>query len=165
MAPNMKLYQRIQQQKSETIWIGKDTTTGQHITLTPEFGKLRSRTVQKSNRSTENYCSKLHPELMPEQPNKLIKTPSLYHIVQPGLNQHFDNGQEQLHKTGTTNRPPNQPTMEQPQPKSFWPNPKKTAPEAIMQPPSGLQQQPQPITALPELTTAPPRPKADNRST
>eukprot|EP00971_Amphidinium_carterae_P308746 6135235-Amphidinium_carterae.1 len=44
MASNMKLYKRNQQQKNEAIWIGRDTTTGHHITLTPEFGKLRSRT-------------------------------------------------------------------------------------------------------------------------
>eukprot|EP00971_Amphidinium_carterae_P122949 2433662-Amphidinium_carterae.1 len=33
----------VQEQKYEAIWIGRDTTTGQHITLTTEFGKQISR--------------------------------------------------------------------------------------------------------------------------
>eukprot|EP00971_Amphidinium_carterae_P234365 4650480-Amphidinium_carterae.1 len=47
MAPNMEIYQKDQQQKHKAIWIGRDTATGQHITLTPEFGKLWSRTVMR----------------------------------------------------------------------------------------------------------------------
>eukprot|EP00971_Amphidinium_carterae_P349532 6491063-Amphidinium_carterae.1 len=40
MPENQKLYyRRNQEQKHEAIWIGRDTTTGQHITQTTEFGK------------------------------------------------------------------------------------------------------------------------------
>eukprot|EP00971_Amphidinium_carterae_P105127 2081583-Amphidinium_carterae.1 len=58
MAPNMKLYLRNQQQNNETIWIGRAMTTGQHITLTPEIGKLRSRTVMRSPK--EQQIDKKH---------------------------------------------------------------------------------------------------------
>eukprot|EP00971_Amphidinium_carterae_P011292 222169-Amphidinium_carterae.2 len=44
MPENQKLYRRNQEQKYEAIWIGRDTT-GQHITLTTEFGKLLTRTI------------------------------------------------------------------------------------------------------------------------
>eukprot|EP00971_Amphidinium_carterae_P278070 5519809-Amphidinium_carterae.3 len=48
MAPNMRLYQRNQHQKHEAIWIGRDTTTGQHITLTVRvLHQLRPRTVMR----------------------------------------------------------------------------------------------------------------------
>eukprot|EP00971_Amphidinium_carterae_P017936 353412-Amphidinium_carterae.1 len=39
MPENQKLYKRNKEQKYEAIWIGRDTTTGQHITLSTEFGK------------------------------------------------------------------------------------------------------------------------------
>eukprot|EP00971_Amphidinium_carterae_P335753 6471763-Amphidinium_carterae.2 len=45
MSENKKLYHRNESQKHEAIWIGRDTTTGQHITLTEEFGKLQTRTI------------------------------------------------------------------------------------------------------------------------
>eukprot|EP00971_Amphidinium_carterae_P115483 2287186-Amphidinium_carterae.1 len=53
MAPNVKLYQRNQHQKHEAIWTGRDTTTRQQITLTPEFGKLRSRTDMRLQRGQQ----------------------------------------------------------------------------------------------------------------
>eukprot|EP00971_Amphidinium_carterae_P058727 1161274-Amphidinium_carterae.1 len=45
MAENQKLNRRNQEQKYEAIWIGRDTTTRQHITLTTEFGKQIARTI------------------------------------------------------------------------------------------------------------------------
>eukprot|EP00971_Amphidinium_carterae_P184526 3663285-Amphidinium_carterae.1 len=45
MPENQKLYRRTQEQKYKAIWIGRDTTTGQHITLSTEFGKQLSRTI------------------------------------------------------------------------------------------------------------------------
>eukprot|EP00971_Amphidinium_carterae_P315285 6266568-Amphidinium_carterae.1 len=45
MPENQKLYKRNQEQKYEAIWIGRDTTTGQHITLTTEFGRQLARTI------------------------------------------------------------------------------------------------------------------------
>eukprot|EP00971_Amphidinium_carterae_P119106 2359564-Amphidinium_carterae.1 len=45
MPENQKLCRRNQEQKYEAIWIGRDTTTGQHITLTTEFGKQLARTI------------------------------------------------------------------------------------------------------------------------
>eukprot|EP00971_Amphidinium_carterae_P261365 5185063-Amphidinium_carterae.1 len=45
MPENQKLYRRSQKQKYEAIWIGKDTTTGQHITFTTEFGRQLARTI------------------------------------------------------------------------------------------------------------------------
>eukprot|EP00971_Amphidinium_carterae_P084478 1672281-Amphidinium_carterae.2 len=45
MAPNVKLYQKNQQQKREAIWIGRDTTTG-HATH-QETGKLSLVTVMR----------------------------------------------------------------------------------------------------------------------
>eukprot|EP00971_Amphidinium_carterae_P164677 3264733-Amphidinium_carterae.8 len=47
MAESKKLYQRNQQLKHKAIWIGRDTTTGLHITLTPEFGKLKTRPTMR----------------------------------------------------------------------------------------------------------------------
>eukprot|EP00971_Amphidinium_carterae_P157616 3124439-Amphidinium_carterae.1 len=44
MPENQKLYRR-NQQKHEAIWIGRDTTTGQHIMLSPEFGKQLTRAI------------------------------------------------------------------------------------------------------------------------
>eukprot|EP00971_Amphidinium_carterae_P344830 6485450-Amphidinium_carterae.1 len=44
-AENQKLLRRNQEQKHEAIWIGRDTTTGQHITLSTEFGKQLTRTI------------------------------------------------------------------------------------------------------------------------
>eukprot|EP00971_Amphidinium_carterae_P193882 3846968-Amphidinium_carterae.2 len=44
-AENQKLQRRNQEQKHEAIWIGRDTTTGQHITLSTEFGKQLSRSI------------------------------------------------------------------------------------------------------------------------
>eukprot|EP00971_Amphidinium_carterae_P145440 2882205-Amphidinium_carterae.2 len=44
---NKRLYRRSQQQKHEAIWIGRGTTTGQHITLTAEFGKIKTRTIMR----------------------------------------------------------------------------------------------------------------------
>eukprot|EP00971_Amphidinium_carterae_P286921 5696232-Amphidinium_carterae.2 len=45
MPENRKLYRRNQKQKYETIWIGRETATGQHITLTEKFGKQLPRTI------------------------------------------------------------------------------------------------------------------------
>eukprot|EP00971_Amphidinium_carterae_P346574 6488137-Amphidinium_carterae.1 len=45
MPDNKKLYRRNLVKKHEAIWIGRDTATGQHITLTKEFGKTLSRTI------------------------------------------------------------------------------------------------------------------------
>eukprot|EP00971_Amphidinium_carterae_P174128 3451458-Amphidinium_carterae.2 len=45
MAPNVRLYQRNQEQKHEAIWIGRDTATGQHITLTKELGKVKRKRI------------------------------------------------------------------------------------------------------------------------
>eukprot|EP00971_Amphidinium_carterae_P185048 3674557-Amphidinium_carterae.1 len=44
-AREQKLYRKNQEQKYKAIWIGRDTATGQHITLTEEFAMQLSRTV------------------------------------------------------------------------------------------------------------------------
>eukprot|EP00971_Amphidinium_carterae_P264764 5252021-Amphidinium_carterae.2 len=53
MPENEKLYQRNQEQKYEAIWIGRDTTTGQHITLTREFGRLLTRTILRIRKAQQ----------------------------------------------------------------------------------------------------------------
>eukprot|EP00971_Amphidinium_carterae_P324167 6442012-Amphidinium_carterae.8 len=50
MAPNVKFDQRNQQQRYEAIWIGRDTITGQHITLTPEL--IWQTTIQNCHETT-----------------------------------------------------------------------------------------------------------------
>eukprot|EP00971_Amphidinium_carterae_P051568 1015134-Amphidinium_carterae.1 len=44
-AENQKLQRRNQEQRHDAIWIGRDTTTGQHITLSTELGKQLTRTI------------------------------------------------------------------------------------------------------------------------
>eukprot|EP00971_Amphidinium_carterae_P344164 6484381-Amphidinium_carterae.2 len=34
-------------QKLEAIWIGRDTTQGQHIAISPDLGRITSRTVRR----------------------------------------------------------------------------------------------------------------------
>eukprot|EP00971_Amphidinium_carterae_P297425 5908796-Amphidinium_carterae.1 len=53
MPENQKPYRKNQEQKYEAIWIGRDTTTRQHITLTEEGGKLQTRTILKMPREQQ----------------------------------------------------------------------------------------------------------------
>eukprot|EP00971_Amphidinium_carterae_P166750 3304471-Amphidinium_carterae.1 len=43
MAANMKLYEQNSQQKHKAICIGRDTTIGQHVTVSQELGKVLSK--------------------------------------------------------------------------------------------------------------------------
>eukprot|EP00971_Amphidinium_carterae_P330671 6463836-Amphidinium_carterae.1 len=53
MPENQKLYRRNQAQKYKGIWVGRDTTPGQHITLPIEFGKLLTRTILRLPREQQ----------------------------------------------------------------------------------------------------------------
>eukprot|EP00971_Amphidinium_carterae_P258299 5126931-Amphidinium_carterae.10 len=53
MPENRQPYRRNQEQKHEAILIGRDTTTGQHITITEEFGKQLTRTILRLPREQQ----------------------------------------------------------------------------------------------------------------
>eukprot|EP00971_Amphidinium_carterae_P017374 342501-Amphidinium_carterae.2 len=154
MPENQKLYRRNQEQKYEAIWIGRDTTTGQHITFTEEFGRLQTRTILRlpreqqtdkrlllkvtsltgeydnSKKKTDKDKTPIHPRLYerksPALPTTKPRTPTVQH------DWHF--------------KPLDQPTLELPQRVPKFPTfPKPTG--TTVQPPPGLQQQPELITA------------------
>eukprot|EP00971_Amphidinium_carterae_P302749 6015665-Amphidinium_carterae.3 len=157
MPENKKLSRRNQEQKYEAIWIGRDTTTGQHSTLTEEHEKLLSRTILRLpseqqidrdlllkvtsltgeyNNSKKNTDKDMTP--IPQQMYKL-RSPSM-----PTLRQRQGTPQQELHF-----KPPDQPSPEQSQRVPKFPTfPKAT--RTTVQPPPGLQQ--------PELIAAPPEP-------
>eukprot|EP00971_Amphidinium_carterae_P350205 6491433-Amphidinium_carterae.1 len=157
MPETQKLYRRNQEQKYEAIWIGRDTTTGQRITLTEEFGKLQTGTVlrlPREQQADETLLLKV-TSLAGEYDNSKKKTdkdktppPRLYELKSPALpmaKPKTGNIQQEWHF-----QPPDQPTLDLPQRVPKFPTfPKTTG--TIVQPPPGLQQQtPEPIAAPPE---------------
>eukprot|EP00971_Amphidinium_carterae_P129740 2569986-Amphidinium_carterae.1 len=161
MPENKKLYRRNQEQKHEAmmaIWVGRDTTTGQHITLTEEFGKLQTKTILTLPRAqTDRDLLLKVTSLTGEYDNSRKKTdkdtstipPHMYELRSPAM-------PAMKQKTGITQqeshyKPPDQPSLEQTQRVPKFPTiPKRTA--TTVQPPPGLLQ-PEPITAPPAKTT------------
>eukprot|EP00971_Amphidinium_carterae_P157160 3115344-Amphidinium_carterae.1 len=159
MPENQKLYRRNQEQKYETIWIGRDTTTGQHITLSPEFGKQLSRTILRlpkdqhydktlllkvTSTEGEYYNSRKKTDK-----DKQLIPPQLYDLKSPALPQTRT-------KTTTTAkwhyRRPNQPMFDAPPRLRKFPT-FTQKPQMTVQPPPGLSQPVQTIQE-PILPTA-----------
>eukprot|EP00971_Amphidinium_carterae_P352787 6492730-Amphidinium_carterae.6 len=151
MAPNMKLYQSSRQQRHEAIWIGRNKTTGQHITLTPEFGKLSSRTVMRllegqqvdkellfrvTTLTDARHTKRTGKDEEPI-PEPLFELQSR---TQPTLRQRPGTIVQDWHY-----KPPDQPTIEQPQQPKFpeWPQPNgkhiQPTPKYQAQLPPGLE--------------------------
>eukprot|EP00971_Amphidinium_carterae_P020453 402951-Amphidinium_carterae.3 len=118
MPDNRKLYRRNQDQKHEAIWIGRDTTTGQHITLTEEFGKVITRTVlrlpreQQIDRDLLLKVTTLTGEHNPKKKTDKDTTPipQLFELrspTQPTLRQQPGTTQQKWHY-----RPPDQRSLE-----------------------------------------------------
>eukprot|EP00971_Amphidinium_carterae_P253355 5030231-Amphidinium_carterae.1 len=95
MAEKTNFYQRNSQQKQEAIWIGRDTTTGQHTTVSPKLGKIHTRTVQNQQIDRDSMFRTM--ELQPsERTNKRTdkemkqRPPQMYKLrslTQPALRQ------------------------------------------------------------------------------
>eukprot|EP00971_Amphidinium_carterae_P194360 3856529-Amphidinium_carterae.1 len=152
MPENQKLYRRNQEQKHEAIWIGRDTT-GQHITLSPEFGKQLPRTTLRLPKD-QHYDKALLLKVTStegEYDNSRKKTdkdkqpipPQLYDLKSPALPNT---------KTRTTTtaewhyRPPDQPVFDAPPRIPKFPT-FTQKPQITVQPPPGL---PQPVDTIPE---------------
>eukprot|EP00971_Amphidinium_carterae_P058089 1148938-Amphidinium_carterae.4 len=160
MPENRKLYRRNPEQKHEAIWVGRDTATGQHITLTEEFGKTLSRTIlrlpkeQQVDRDlllkvTSTICEYDNSKKKTDKDITIIP-PQTYELRSPAmplLRQQPGTLQQEWHY-----RPPDQPPLEQTQRVPKFPTfPKRPITvQPTVQPPPGLQP--------PELTTAPQQP-------
>eukprot|EP00971_Amphidinium_carterae_P280612 5570784-Amphidinium_carterae.1 len=57
------------EQKHEAIWIGRDTTIGQHITLSTEFGRLSLYNIKENTNSLSTTGAKRPPIATGEQLN------------------------------------------------------------------------------------------------
>eukprot|EP00971_Amphidinium_carterae_P151194 2997739-Amphidinium_carterae.1 len=159
MPDNRKPYRRNQEQKHEAIWIGRDTATGQRITLTEEFGKTLSRTILRLPREQQVDRDLLLKvtSTVGEYDNSKKKTDKDMTIIplqmcelrspaMPLLRQQPGTLQQEWHY-----RPPDETPLEQTQRVPKLPTfPKRPITvQPTIQPP-GLQQ--------PELTTAPQQP-------
>eukprot|EP00971_Amphidinium_carterae_P191582 3801657-Amphidinium_carterae.2 len=119
-APNMRLYQRNQLQNHEAIWIARDTATGQRITLTPVFGKLRSRTVMrlpKEQQLDKDLLLRVTSLTDARTTKRIDKATEL--IPQPLLELQSPTQPALRHRPGTIvqdlhNKPPDQWTIDQP---------------------------------------------------
>eukprot|EP00971_Amphidinium_carterae_P002939 57634-Amphidinium_carterae.1 len=161
MPENQKLYERNQEQKYEAIWVGRDTTTGQHITLTTEFGRQLARKILRLPKEQQfdktlllnvtwtegEYDNSRKKTVKGKQPIP----PRLYDLKSPAL---------PYTRSKTTTipdwhfKPPDQQILDAPPRVPKFPTFTKKQ-DTTIQPPLGWQQ---PVDTTPEPITTPQQP-------
>eukprot|EP00971_Amphidinium_carterae_P058728 1161275-Amphidinium_carterae.1 len=162
MPENQKLYKRNQEQKYEAIWIGNDTTTGQHIALTTEFGKQIARTIlrlPKKQQFDKTLLLKV-TSTEGEYDNSRQKTDKDKQPIPPKLDDLKSQALPYTRPKTTTIpdrhfKPPDQQILDAPPRVPKFPTFTKKHDVAI-QPPPGLQQQP--VVTTSETITTPQQP-------